>query len=245
MQSPTADMHDPWREHYDRMGSSSPEPIEAKIHHSTTTRDGVRIPGIRRPSGPSLDYSGDETGAYASDFSDMTNPGPSDGQPTPYGSLTSRKNRQSATQIPQAQSILSSSNPRSTSIAMRNASYASLPADGAPESSERTIHSGYLLALKTGRAGVRQWKKMWVVLRSKHVAFYKTDEEYAAILILPLSSCIDAVEIDALSRSKKHCMQLITEEKGYRFCANTEDEVAQWLGAIKMQLSRRKEGRGL
>jgi len=36
-------------------------------------------------------------------------------------------------------------------------------------------------------------------------------------------------------------MQIIAEEKSYRFCAPTEDALAQWLGALKSQLARRKE----
>ena len=90
---------------------------------------------------------------------------------------------------------------------------------------------------------MKQWKKLWVVLRPKNLAFYKSEREYAAVLILPLSTCVDAVEIDPISRSKKYCMQIITEEKGYRFCAESEDGLARWLGAVKMQLSRRKEAK--
>jgi hypothetical protein len=66
-------------------------------------------------------------------------------------------------------------------------------------------------------------------------------KEYAANLILPLSSIINAVEIDPISRSKAHCMQIIAEEKSYRFCASSEDALAEWLGALKSQLARRKE----
>ena len=66
-------------------------------------------------------------------------------------------------------------------------------------------------------------------------------QEYAANLILPLSNIINAVEIDPISKSKKHCMQIIVEEKSYRFCAPSEDALAEWLGALKSQLARRKE----
>ena len=36
-------------------------------------------------------------------------------------------------------------------------------------------------------------------------------------------------------------MQVIVEEKSYRFCAPSEDALAEWLGALKSQLARRKE----
>ena len=36
-------------------------------------------------------------------------------------------------------------------------------------------------------------------------------------------------------------MQIIAEEKSYRFCASSEDALAEWLGALKSQLAKRKE----
>lgn len=36
-------------------------------------------------------------------------------------------------------------------------------------------------------------------------------------------------------------MQIITEERNYRFCAPDEDSVAKWLGALKSLLAKRKE----
>lgn len=247
LQSPTAGAFEPGQDHGERLGSSSPEPLDLPPQQSATTRDGIRIPGIRRPSAPSLEYSGDEAGPYASDFSDATLPPGNDHLSSTFGSFIPRKqrhqNRQSSQQQQQQSAPAPTTTVRPASSAMPNASHSSLPPDQTAESSERTVWSGYLLALRSNRAGVRQWKKMWVVLRPKNLAFYKTDDEYAAVLILPLSSCIDAVEIDPVSRSKKFCMQIITEEKSYRLCAENEDALAQWLGAVKMQLNRRKEGR--
>lgn len=72
----------------------------------------------------------------------------------------------------------------------------------------------------------------------------KSPQEYAANLIIPLSNVINAVEIDPISRSKAHCMQIIAEEKSYRFCASSEDALAEWLGALKSQLAKRKEKKG-
>ena len=43
------------------------------------------------------------------------------------------------------------------------------------EEEERVIWSGHLLALRA-KGGVRQWKKLWVVVRPKHVALYKNEE---------------------------------------------------------------------
>ena len=130
---------------------------------------------------------------------------------------------------------------------------------------ERVIWHGYLLVLRS-KGGVRKWKRHWVVLRQKNLAFYKTEEvsnltpkekppsihpiptntrkipqEYAAHLIIPLSNIISAVEIDPVSKSKVHCMQIIAEEKSYRLCAPSEEALTRWLGALKTHLARRKE----
>ncbi|EAT82295.2 hypothetical protein SNOG_09960 [Parastagonospora nodorum SN15] len=111
---------------------------------------------------------------------------------------------------------------------------------GATPDDERVVYHGWLYALKSKR-GVRQWKKVWVVLRPKGLALYKSDEEYSATHIIPFSSIIDAVDIDPVSRSKQYCMQVIAEEKNFRFCAPDEDTLAKWLGSFKSLLIRRKD----
>ncbi|EME86115.1 uncharacterized protein MYCFIDRAFT_4449, partial [Pseudocercospora fijiensis CIRAD86] len=108
-----------------------------------------------------------------------------------------------------------------------------------PTDDERVIHHGWIYLLKS-KSGVRQWKKVWMVLRPKALAMYKNEEEYTALLILPFASIIDAVEIDAVSKSKTSCMQIISEERNYRFCAVDEDSLARWLGALKSLLAKRK-----
>lgn len=219
---------------HERFGSSSPEPVETTPYgYPTAIRDGIRIPGIRRCSVPSIDYSGDDFG-YTSDFSDT--PSQSRAQPSSLGGFITRKQRQNPRQqTPYA-------GPQHKPDTGRNASQIS----GVPnlQDEEKVIWNGYLLCLNTHR-GVKRWKRLWVVLRPKNLTFYKNDEEYAATLLLPLSTIIDAVEIDPLSRSKSHCMQIIAENKSHRFCASSENALAEWLGALKSQLARRKDkGKG-
>lgn len=36
-------------------------------------------------------------------------------------------------------------------------------------------------------------------------------------------------------------MQIISEERNYRFCAPDEDALAKWLGALKSLLAKRRE----
>jgi hypothetical protein len=41
-----------------------------------------------------------------------------------------------------------------------------------------------------------------------------------------------AVDIDPLSRTKRHCFQIVTKDKVLRFCADSEAEVDRWLGGL-------------
>ncbi|KAL8698634.1 MAG: hypothetical protein Q9201_006457 [Fulgogasparrea decipioides] len=211
----------------ERFASSSPEPIDIPSRPSTT-RDGILIPGVRRLSAHNLDYSGDDAGTY-SDWSDT--PQQSYSQ-SPHGPLAHRKVRPASGLGSTAMSPVHHGN-------ARNASRSS---DFQIQDDERVIWHGYLLILKS-KGGVRQWKRLWVVLRPKNLAFYKNEDEYAALLIISLSSIINAVEIDPLSKSKSHCMQIIAEDRNFRFCASSEESLAKWLGALKSQLAKRREAR--
>ncbi|KNG47805.1 ph-domain-containing protein [Stemphylium lycopersici] len=111
---------------------------------------------------------------------------------------------------------------------------------GSTPDEERVVYHGWLYVLKS-KGGVRQWKKIWLVLRPKCLAFYKNDDEYSATHIISFASIIDAVDIDPLSRSKQHCMQVICEEKNYKFCAPDDDSLAKWLGAFKSLLIKKRD----
>ncbi|KAJ5160017.1 uncharacterized protein N7482_007021 [Penicillium canariense] len=105
---------------------------------------------------------------------------------------------------------------------------------------ERVVCQGYLQGLRI-KGTVRQWKRLWVVLRPNGLAFYKDDQEYSAIKIISMSQVIDAAEVDPLSRSKTFCLQIIAEEKTYRLCAPDEESLARWLGSLKSILVARKK----
>ncbi|KAJ6005902.1 hypothetical protein N7451_003846 [Penicillium sp. IBT 35674x] len=105
---------------------------------------------------------------------------------------------------------------------------------------ERVICQGYLQGLRI-KGAVRQWKRLWVVLRTKNLAFYKDEQEYSPVRIISMSQIIDVAEIDPLSRSKKFCLQIIAEEKSYRLCASDEESLARWLGSLKSIIVARKK----
>lgn len=166
----------------------------------------------RRPS-HTLNYSGNEHGSF-SDFSDTAMPGTF-----------------------QDSSI---SLPKSNPLNGGTRNFSQLSNIGAMPDDERVIYHGWLYVLKS-KGGVRQWKRLWVVLRPKTLGLYKNEEEYSANLIIPFANIINAVEIDPISKSKPYCMQIISEERNYRFCAPDEDALAKWLGAFKSLIAKRKE----
>ena len=91
------------------------------------------------------------------------------------------------------------------------------------------------------KGGVRQWKNCWAVLRPRNLILYRDESEYAVQFLIELPAIIDVVDIDSISRTKAHCLQVITEEKSYRFAARDEETLLQCLGAFKSLLAKRRE----
>jgi len=208
------------------------------------TRDrGGTGPSMRRPS--QIDYSGAEGRGSYSDFSDSM--GPTARMSALSLSYPEGRPSTSSAQQGHIHSVYGPV-PMRPGMGNRNASQLSqtMPTSAvsaAPQQhiddSERVIYHSWILLLKSKR-GVRQWKKVWMVLRPRALALYKNEEEYRPILILPFENVIEAVEIDAISKSKEHCLQVISEERNYRFCALDEESLNRWLGAFKSLLSKRK-----
>lgn len=189
----------------------------------------------RRPSYYS--YSGAEGHGSYSDFSDIA--GPTSRLSALSLAQTDPRPSTSSTQ-PVPSSIGAQARP---SVGMRSASQMSnlnIPtSQPKEEDSERVVHNSWVYYLKSHR-GVRQWKKYWLVVRPKGLAFYKGEDEYMAALILPLNVVTDAVEIDPISKSKHYCMQIISEERNYRFSCQDEESLTRCLGSLKSLLSKQK-----
>jgi hypothetical protein len=206
----------------ERLASSSPEPGEPL---PPLPKQRAAIANSQRRTSRTLEYSGNELGSH-SDFSDV------DHHPAIEASTNA---------IPEEPSAVRSPNSSRPVLGGRNVSQMSV--SNVEQDPERVVWQGYLLYLRS-KGGVRQWKDLWAVLRLKNLALYKDEGEYSPRLIIPLSSIINAVEIDPVSKSKVHCMQLITEEKSYRFCAHSEESLDKSLGAFKSLLAKRKENEG-
>lgn len=233
----------------DRSGGYSSSDAEAfgpSSYKLPKRRDNASITGAaRRPS--QIEYSGAEGYGSYSDFSDSLGPtarmsalslSHSDGRPATssaqHTSPTSTKIHSVYGPVPQRPAA-GQRNPSQVSANQVDAA----PKPSVPEDQERVVYHNWILLLRPKR-GVRQWKKVWMVVRPKALALYKNEDEYRPLLILPFESIIDAVEIDPISKSKQYCLQVISEERNYRFCALDEECLNRWLGAFKSVLSKRK-----
>lgn len=154
---------------HERLGSSSPELSESPARR-LTTKDGVSIPRLRRPSAYDQDYSGDDFG-LSSNFSDTS---------LPQGSVNAPSNSRPSLQTRKLSDTKQTQ--RSTSASLVHGTRPGTGGNGSQSSifpmdqdEERVIWHGYLLCLKS-KGGVRQWKKHWVVLRPKKLAFYESKE---------------------------------------------------------------------
>ena len=191
----------------------------------------------RRPSA-TLDYSGPEYGS----FSDLSDAGPA-----------ARMSTLSLAQMEPQVKLVNTENTNTEAVYGNSQPLPKGPIQEAEsrnrdlqanlvrlQNAERVVCQGWLYLLKT-TSGVRQWKKLWMVLRPKALAMYKNEEEYSALKIIPFGTIINAVELDNMSNSKRFCMQLITEERNHRLCAPDVDSWAQWLGSFKSLLAKRRD----
>ncbi|KAK3296272.1 uncharacterized protein B0H64DRAFT_417749 [Chaetomium fimeti] len=195
--------------------SSSPEPTEPPIRN-------LPKPYARRPSHiDSSGLSGAELASH-SDFSD------SDMHRVPGASFESLAAHQPST---------SPALPRPSIGTINNNRVSGTHQDADPD---RVIWQGWMWFHRS-KGGVRQWKKSWGVLRPRNFILYKDGAESSVLFLLYMSSIVNVVETDSKSRTKKHCLQIITDEKSYRFCTHDEEALVQCLGAFKSLLAKRRE----
>ncbi|CEI68740.1 hypothetical protein FVEN_g7995 [Fusarium venenatum] len=205
------------RNEHERFLSSSPEPMASSAPRYVTSAGGRRRSSILESSG----MSGAELASH-SDLSDSEAFRPHDSS---FDSLTAKSPGNIPTAARPGQGI------RSTS---------QISVSNVEQDPDRVIWQGRLYLLRH-RRGMRQWKDMWAVLRPRNLILYKDESEYTARWILPMSAVVNVVDLDPLSKSKKHCLQVITEEKSYRFCAHDEEALVRCIGAFKSLLAKRRE----
>ncbi|KAJ9662915.1 hypothetical protein H2198_001143 [Neophaeococcomyces mojaviensis] len=218
----------------------------------TKPRAATQSREYRRTSGLAA-YSGNEQFTTSqSDFSD----GFSSSAPGSKGYLSSSTPMQTSVLTPIPDDM------PSTSLSDHNRNTSNLSDGGAPSQSQprlipakppsqqtphqiasdpsRVIRQGHLRLSKT-ISGVKQWKSVWMVLRTQSLNVYKSNSESSLVFIVPMYSIIEAAEIDR--KHKQNCFQVICEEKTYRLQADSEDELESWLGAFKSVLVKQEAQR--
>lgn len=202
--------------------SSSPEPI-GPVPAAKRTPNAPTPGVIRRPS--HFDYSGNEPASY----SEMSDTEPHIERPHPQPGV-------SASSIPEDKPMPARQVDKQPYSGRNTSQMSGLNNSDDPE---RIVWQGHLLWLRS-KSGMRQWKNLWAVLRAKSITLYKNEDEYAPILIINMNVIVNVVEIDPISKTKKHCLQIITEEKSYRFCAISEESLDRALGGFKSLLAKRR-----
>ncbi|KAF9134808.1 hypothetical protein BGW39_005718 [Mortierella sp. 14UC] len=120
----------------------------------------------------------------------------------------------------------------------RVASEANAPGSGivSGEQMESTVvRSGSLLKLGNK---YKTWRKRWFVLRGDKLTYYKNHKEYQPHGIIPLSTIIDCLQTDPVSKSKQYCLRIVTAKRSFVCCAPDEDTLLQWLDALHVECDR-------
>ncbi|KAF9338711.1 hypothetical protein BGZ91_008122 [Linnemannia elongata] len=99
----------------------------------------------------------------------------------------------------------------------------------------KVIRSGNLLKLGNK---YKTWRKRWFVLRGDKLTYYKNHKEYQPHGIIPLSTIIDCLQTDPVSKSKQYCLRIVTAKRSFVCCAPDEDTLLQWLDALHVECDR-------
>ncbi|KAG0088735.1 hypothetical protein BGZ92_005774, partial [Podila epicladia] len=120
----------------------------------------------------------------------------------------------------------------------RVASEANAPGSGlvsAEELGSKVVRQGYLFKLGNK---YKTWRKKWFVLRGDKLTYYKNTKEYQPHGIIPLSTVIDCLQTDPVSKSKQYCLRIVTTKRSFLCSAPDEDTLLQWLDALHVECDR-------
>ncbi|KAI1321739.1 hypothetical protein EDD11_000015 [Mortierella claussenii] len=99
----------------------------------------------------------------------------------------------------------------------------------------KVVRQGYLL--KLGNT-YKTWRKKWFVLRGDKLTYYKNAKEYQPLGIIPLSTIIDSLQMDPVSKHKRYCLRIVTSKRSFVCCAPDEDTLLQWIDALHVECAR-------
>ncbi|KAG0013357.1 hypothetical protein BGZ80_011128 [Entomortierella chlamydospora] len=99
----------------------------------------------------------------------------------------------------------------------------------------KLVRQGYLYKLGNK---YKTWRKKWFVLRGDKLIYYKNTKEYQPHGIIPLSTIIDCLQMDPVSKSRQYCLRIVTVKRSFVCSAPDEDTLLQWLDALHVECDR-------
>ncbi|KAG0357786.1 hypothetical protein BGZ54_000187, partial [Gamsiella multidivaricata] len=70
------------------------------------------------------------------------------------------------------------------------------------------------------------------------LTYYKNAKEYQPLGIIPLSTIIDSLQTDPVSKHKQYCLRIVTSKRSFVCCASDEDTLLQWIDALHVECAR-------
>lgn len=205
---------------------TTPPSSQSPQHHS--------IQGIHMPS-----HSSSTTTSTASDSqnSALVETSPPNPPASTHFANTSSKPTSSDLLFPiTEQEVLSSGNENDLEGDDVEQETESMDAVGTEGSKNQLNFQGYLW--KLGRN--KKWKQRWFVLRSDQLCYFKKEKENAPQRKISLETILDSIEIDSMSESRQNCFKVITPQRNYVLCADSEETLENWLDALSVAVRRAK-----
>ncbi|KAI1315963.1 hypothetical protein EDD11_010602 [Mortierella claussenii] len=120
----------------------------------------------------------------------------------------------------------------------RLASEANAPGSGIVTNEQlesNVVRQGHLYKLSKK---YKTWRKKWFVLRGDKLTYYKNTKEYQPHGIIPLTTIIDCLQTDPVSKSKQYCLRIVTAKRSFVCCASDEDTLLRWIDALHVECDR-------
>ncbi|KAI8811527.1 hypothetical protein BJ742DRAFT_796324 [Cladochytrium replicatum] len=97
---------------------------------------------------------------------------------------------------------------------------------------DHVVMQGYLQK-RSGTRYNKSWKKRWFVLRNGTLTSYKDDKEYVVSRLCPLRTVVDIIILPPIGRTHAHCFKLVRPKRSFVMCAETDEEMRQWLESLR------------
>ncbi|KAF9438313.1 hypothetical protein BGZ76_008701 [Entomortierella beljakovae] len=74
--------------------------------------------------------------------------------------------------------------------------------------------------------------------KEEQEGYLEKEMEYQPLGIINLSTIIDSLQTDPVSKSKQYCLRIVTAKRSFVCCAPDEDTLLQWIDALHVECER-------